>query len=195
MNTGLEHACQLLIAAAQSKNFVPCGVIFNLIDSFSSTEKLERINSVLSSCFLRAIRVKHKGVYCLSLVDATEQPTEYYKWLRDALTSNSLTRLNKERGAYILIRILLYTSQQECEIEHLLDILSCTAKPPSWQERQSDEAADIREAWRETLEEFAVKEWLLKNETKLSSASDMAQALICEKELSKFLTDLKNGSE
>lgn len=196
MDTGLEHACQLLIAAAKSKSFVPCRIIFALVEASSPAEKLEKLNGVLALCSLRAIRVKHKGVYSLVVTDATENPKEYYQWLKSALTPTNLANLNEERGAYILVRIILHLSQQECEREHLLDTLSCTAKPPAWQQEQSSElTSDDRKGWEETLERFIAKAWLLQNGTRLSSASEMAQALICEKELSKFLIDLKNKEE
>ncbi|EFO65555.1 Hypothetical protein GLP15_1804 [Giardia lamblia P15] len=196
MDTGLEHACQLLIAAAQSKNFIPCRIVFSLIEASSPAEKLEKLNDILALCSLRVIRVKHKGIYSLVVTDVIENPKEHYQWLRSALTPTNLANLNEERGAYILIRIILHLSQQECEMEYLLDTLSCTAEPPAWQQRRSSElTSDSRKGWEETLERFIAKAWLLQNGTRLSSASEMAQALICEKELSKFLIDLKNKDE
>lgn len=204
MDIGLEHACQLLMAAAQSKSFISCKTIFDLMDYSSVNEKLEKINGVLHSYGLRAIRVKHSGVYCLSVVDAIEQPQEHYKWLRGVLPPNNLKTINEERGAYILVRILLYYSQQECDINVILDTLVCTAKPPGWQQEQSDErmsdtsdniSISIRQAWLETIERFITKGWLLKTDTRISSASDMSQTLICEKNIGKLISDLNHRNE
>lgn len=204
MDTGLEHACQLLMAAAQSKSFIPCRAVFDLMHYSSADEKFEKINEVLHLCGMRAIRVKHKGVYCLSVVDAIEKSEEYYQWLRGALSPTNLKDLNEERGAYILIRILLHHSQQECDIDAVLDILADTADPPGWQRRQSDQetnntqadmSASIRQAWLETIERFVAKGWLLQNDARLTSTGDMPQILISAKEISKFIADVNHGAK